>query len=165
MLGRITSETNPEAGSVSFLYDTLSSDASCGTVASGGDVLKRTDAMGNVTCCTYGALHRVTSTTYPTGTHASITSKKIFVYDGATVNGTVMANAKTRVAEAYTCTGACSSKITDLGFSYCARGEVTDVWQSSPNSGGYYRHRLVLGEQISQVHKRNPERAYNHLWG
>ncbi len=45
-----------------------------------------------------------------------------------------MQNAKGRLAEAYT--GA--SKTTDLGFSYSARGEVTDVYQSSPHSGGYY---------------------------
>ncbi len=44
-----------------------------------------------------------------------------------------------RLAEAYTCTGACATKITDLGFVYSARGEIKEVWQSSPNSGGYYQ--------------------------
>jgi RHS repeat-associated protein len=38
------------------------------------------------------------------------------------------------LAEAYT--GA--SKTTDLGFSYSVRGEVTDVYQSSPHSVNYY---------------------------
>jgi len=41
---------------------------------------------------------------------------------------------KARLAEAYTD----SSKTTDLGFSYTARGEVSDVYQSTPHSGGYY---------------------------
>jgi hypothetical protein len=28
--------------------------------------------------------------------------------------------------------------LTDLGFSYSARGEVTDAYQSTPHSNGYY---------------------------
>jgi RHS repeat-associated protein len=47
-----------------------------------------------------------------------------------------MGNTKGRLAEAYT--GASASKITDLGFTYSARGEVTDAWELTPNSGGYY---------------------------
>jgi RHS repeat-associated protein len=42
------------------------------------------------------------------------------------------------LAEAYTCSGSCSSKTTDEGSSYTARGELSDVYQSTPNSGGYY---------------------------
>jgi hypothetical protein len=49
-----------------------------------------------------------------------------------------MSNAKARLAEAYTCTTCPGTKITDLGFSYSARGETTDVWESTLNSGGYY---------------------------
>jgi YD repeat-containing protein len=138
MLGRVASENNPETGNSTYSYDSLSSDASCGTVTSAGDLLKRVDAVGNVTCYKYDVLHRVTSIIVPTGSNSSNTPKKFFVYDGATVTGTSMANAKTRLAEAYTCTGACTSKITDLGFGYSARGESTDVYQSTPNSGGYY---------------------------
>jgi len=41
----MTSETNPESGTTSYVYDT---DSTCGT--SNGDLVKRTDAMGNVTC-------------------------------------------------------------------------------------------------------------------
>ena len=49
-----------------------------------------------------------------------------------------MANALGRLAEAYTCTGTCTSKITDEGFSYSVRGELADIYESTPNSGGYY---------------------------
>jgi hypothetical protein len=49
-----------------------------------------------------------------------------------------MANAKGRLAEAYTCTGSCTSKITDVGLSYTIRGETSDVYESTPNSGTYY---------------------------
>jgi RHS repeat-associated protein len=49
-----------------------------------------------------------------------------------------MINAKGRLAEAYTCVSTCASKITDTGFSYTARGETSDVYESTPHSGGYY---------------------------
>ncbi len=42
------------------------------------------------------------------------------------------------MAEAYTCSGACTSKITDEGFSFDQRGQMTTYYQSSPNSSGYY---------------------------
>jgi RHS repeat-associated protein len=136
MLGRLTSELNPETGStaVTYIYDSW--DASCGTYTSAGDLVEKKDAMNNVTCLKYDALHRTTDVTYPSGTYASVTAAKHYVYDSATVNGTAMSNAKGRMAEAYT--GTSGSKTTDLGFSYSARGEVADVWESTLNSGGYY---------------------------
>jgi RHS repeat-associated protein len=66
-----------------------------------------------------------------------VTASKTFVYDSATVNGTTMAYAEGRLAEAYT--GSSSSKSTDLGFSYSPRGEVASVLESTPNSSGYYQ--------------------------
>ncbi|MGA8026815.1 MAG: hypothetical protein WB992_06685, partial [Bryobacteraceae bacterium] len=131
-LGRMTSETNPETGTVSYSYDT---DSTCGS-SSAGDLVKRVDAAGNVTCYWYDVLHRMTAVTYPSGPNSAATPQKNFVYDAATVNGAAMANAKGRLAEAYT--GPSSGKITDLGFSYSARGEVTDTYEATPNSGGYY---------------------------
>jgi len=131
-LGRMTSETNPESGTTTYTYDT---DSTCGTAK--GDLVKKIDAVGNTTCFTYDVLHRVTSTTY-SGTYASVTPSRYFVYDSATVNSVAMVNPKTRMAEAYTCFSPCTSKLTDLGLSYTARGEVSDVYESTPNSGGYY---------------------------
>jgi RHS repeat-associated protein len=63
-----------------------------------------------------------------------------FVYDSATVNGQAMANAKNHLAEAITCVSNCtgSNIITDLGFSYDAVGNLTDTYESTPHSGGYY---------------------------
>lgn len=128
-LGRLTQETNPESGTTSYTFD---SDGTCGTFS--GDLVKRVDAVGNITCYHYDALHRVTSITYPSGLYAAVTPEKHFVYDSAIVNGVTMANAKNRLAEAYTGT----SKTTDLGFSYTVRGELSDAYESTPNSGGYY---------------------------
>src|SRR3989441_4327896 len=137
MLGRLTSATTPEANNVAYNY-TYDTDAACGT--SNGDLVKRADAFPspntNVTCYTYDSLHRLKDVTYPSGSYASVTAQKHFVYDGATVNSVVMSNAKARLAEAYT--GTSASKITDLGFSYSLRGEVADLYQNTPNSAGYY---------------------------
>ena len=134
MLGRLKTETNPEMNNsaVTYSYDSLSSDTSCGTITSAGNMLKRLDAALNATCYSgYDPLHRVGSVIYP----GTSTPTKNFVYDAATVNGTSMANAKTRLAEAYTCIGTCSSKITDLGFSYSTTGQTSGVWELTPHSG------------------------------
>jgi RHS repeat-associated protein len=140
MIGRLTSETNPETNNAAatYAYDTLSSDPSCGSITSAGNLLKTVDASGNVTCYSgYDALHRVGAVVDPTGTNPA----KHFVYDAATINVTAMINAKTRLAEAYTCIGGCSSKQTDLGFSYTATGQQSDVWELTPHSGtNYYFH-------------------------
>ncbi len=137
-MGRLLSENNPESGSATYVYDTA---AGC-TGTYNGDLVKRTDAVGNVTCSTFDALHRQLSITYPSGPYASATPKKYFVYDTATINTTptptTMVNVKARLAEAYTCLSSCSSKITDISFSYTARGETSDVYENTPNSGGYY---------------------------
>ncbi len=141
MLGRVTSETNPETGTstpTQYFYDSLTSDPACGTVSYPGNLVKMKDAVGNSVCYSYDAFHRVTSVTYPSGSYSSVTPAKHFVYDSATVNNVAMSNAKGRMAEAYTCTGTCTSKITDEGFSYSARGEMTDVYESTPHSSGYY---------------------------
>ena len=133
-LNRMTSETNPETGNaaVTYTYDT---DTTCGT--SKGDLVKKVDPVGDTTCYTYDALHRMTSTTY-SGPYAASTPNRYFTYDSATVNGTSMVNVKARQAEAYTATCQTCSKITDIGFSYTARGELSDEYESDPHSGGYY---------------------------
>jgi len=140
MLGRLMSETNPETNNaaVTYSYDSLSADSACGTITSAGNKLKRLDAAGNATCYAgYDPLHRVGNITYP-GTN---TPASHFVYDAASLSGTSMANAKTRLAEAYTCTGTCSGKVTDLFFSYLPTGQTTDVWELTPHSGtNYYFH-------------------------
>lgn len=135
-LRRLTSETNAESGTTSYTYD--SATGCTGTFS--GDLVKRVDALGDTSCFTYDALHRNLSVTYPSGSYASVTPSKYFVYDTATVNSVVMTNAKSRLAEAYTCFSPCSSKTTDLGFSYTARGEATDVYELTPHSSPSYYH-------------------------
>ncbi len=137
---RLTSETVPEIGAsgngtATYVYD---SDSTCGP--STGDLVKTVDAAGNTICSAYDKLHRKLSTTYPSGIYASVTPQKYFVYDAATVNGQKMAYPIARLAEAYTCFSPCSSKLTDIGLSYSVRGETSDVYEATPNSGGFYYH-------------------------
>jgi RHS repeat-associated protein len=140
-LGRMIQELNPETGSGMSLY-TYDSDSTCGT--SKGDLVKRQDQVGDVICYTYDAAHRLTSMYVYSGTYASVSAYRYLIYDSATVNGVSMSNAKARLAEAYTssssCPSPCSSKITDEGFSYDARGDLTDEWESTPHSGTPYYH-------------------------
>lgn len=135
-LGRLTSESNPESATTTYVYDT---DATCG--ASSGDKVKRVDAVGNTTCYVYDALHRNTAITY-SGPYATNTPNKYFVFDAATIvttpTATVMVNAKGKVAEAFTATCQTCAKLTDIGFSYSPLGKVSDIYQSTAHSGGYY---------------------------
>jgi RHS repeat-associated protein len=138
MLNRLTSESNPETGSTgspgttTYTYDT---DSTCGT--SKGDLVKKIDPAGNTTCYAYDAMHRGTSITY-SGPMSSSTPNRYFKYDSATVDSVAMSNPKSRQVEAYTATCSTCTKITDIGFSYTVRGEVTNLYESMPNSGGYY---------------------------
>ena len=95
--------------------------------------------MGNVTCYSYDALQRIVTVSHPTGPYSASTPSKKFVYDTSPINGVTIQFPKRRMVEAYTCSGACATKITDIVFSYSPRGEVTDVFESTPHSGtGYY---------------------------
>jgi RHS repeat-associated protein len=133
-LQRLTSEKNPETASsaITYTYDT---DTTC-TPASAGDLVKKVDPAGNTICYTYDYIHRMTGITYPSGPYSTSTQPKSFVYDTATVDSQTMLNAKGHLADAYT--GASSTKTTDLGFSYTARGEISDTYEMMPVSIGYY---------------------------
>jgi len=137
-LSRLTSEKNPETGTTTYTYDTSST---CGTSTFKGDLIKKVDAVGDVICYAHDGLHRQTSITHPSGSYASVTADSYFVYDSATVDGVAMQNAAGHNAEAYTVAngaGAKGTKLTDEGFGYDADGRLAGVYQSTPNSGGYY---------------------------
>ena len=144
LLGRLISETNPETNGLTtnYTYDSDSSGTCTGTF--NGDLVKRVDTKGNTVCYQYDVIHRVTQVTYPSGPDSTNTPAKTFVYDSATLSGTAMSNAKGHLAEAYT--GSSTSKKTDEFFSYSVRGELTDVWESTLNSGGYYHVSATFWE-------------------
>lgn len=132
-LSRMTSETNPETGTTIYTYDTES--GTCNTTYS-GDLVKQHDQAGNNVCYYYDSLHRLTDVG-DNGPNATGQCERLR-YDSQTVNGVAMVNSKGRLARAYTDNCAVSTPITDEGFSYDALGNLTDVWESTPHSGGYF---------------------------
>jgi RHS repeat-associated protein len=137
LLGRKLTENTPEGGLVQFWYDTAPSTpgvACPGTYT--GKLVKRYDARGNTTCYTYDSIGRMASVVYSGPGSNGV--NKYFVYDSAVVNSQTMQHTTNRLAEAYTSTSSNGTKVTDLGFSYSARGDKTDVYELTPNSGGYY---------------------------
>jgi RHS repeat-associated protein len=140
-VGRLTSEANPENGTTTYTYDSVNAGNCVGT--NKGDLMLKVDAAGNGNYYVHDGLHRLLSIgqAYNTSPNASVTPDKCFVYDSAVVNSTTTQNTKGRVAEAFTTaqgSGCGAAKITDIGFSYSARGELTDVYESTPHSSGYY---------------------------
>ena len=129
-MSRLTSEANPESGTTTYFYD---SDGTCGTFS--GNLVRRVDANGNVTCYHYDQLRRATSITYPSGPNAAATSPKTFLYDTTSFSCPTGANVKARLAEAYT--GPSAAKITDLAYCYSPRAEVTDIYTATQSFGGY----------------------------
>ena len=147
-LGRPLTITTPESGTDTYTYD---STASCGGISAPSQLVKSVDAAGNTTCYSYDSVSRLISKTY-SGPNA--TDSAYFVYDSATVDGHVMQNTIGRLAEAYTCTSCPGTKKTDVGFSYNAVGQITDSYQSTTNSGGYYHIALTLyaNQAIKSLH-------------
>ena len=136
-LGRKLTETTPEGGVVQFFYDAAPSTP--GVACPGtynGKLVKRYDARGNTTCYAYDTVGRTSSVTYSGPGSNGV--NKYFIYDSATVDGQTMVHATERMAEAYTAASASGTKVTDFGFSYDLTGRVSDVYEATPNSGGYY---------------------------
>ncbi len=144
MMGRVASETNPEtgnngvSGTTTYTYDVVSSGNCVGTFV--GDLVKKVDAAGNVSCYTYDTLHRATLITYPAGPNATATPAKFFWYD-TPYYGSLGTNIKGRLVTAGTCqtnTSCAGSSVVREDFGYSPRGEITDIWETTPHSGGAY---------------------------
>jgi RHS repeat-associated protein len=141
-LGRVTSITTPEGGTTTYGYDA----AVCGWPAEPGYLTSITYANGASVCVTHNdALGRLTDMGLSGGANPYC---KRLRYDstanGAQVQppGSTISNPGGRLVEAETDTcGASGGRyvmITDEWFSYDKNGHVTDVWQLTPHSGGYY---------------------------
>jgi RHS repeat-associated protein len=141
-LGRLTSETNPESGTTTYAYDTSSTMCGNGPYTSKGDLLTKTDANGNCVMMYYDGLHRVTDVG---NNNQAVNHCKRFRYDNSggypgSTKPAGLVNTLGRLIEAATdhCDATGDSIITDEWLSYSARGEITDVYESTLHSGGYY---------------------------
>jgi RHS repeat-associated protein len=138
MLGRMSTESNPETGksgvngTITYTYD-----GGCSTTPLAcGNLTSKLDAAGNTTNYTYDALHRMLTAGNSGISGATL---RAFVYDSKSSypTGVSVVNAKTRMVEATTTTTS-GTPITDEFFSYDKRGELTDVYELTPHSSGYY---------------------------
>ena len=144
--GRLLTSTDPESGTSNAVYDSESSCGSNGAYSSNGDLLMATDARGISNCYYYDLLHRLTDV--GNSAQSTVNPCKRLRYDntsgvlGSIPVGVAVSNTKGRLAEAETDTCLTpitqSSMITDEWFSYDLDGRLTDVYELTPHSGGYY---------------------------
>jgi RHS repeat-associated protein len=147
-VGRVTMETNPESGTTTYIYDSLTGSYCTNQTAytSSGDQVAKSDANGNHVCYRYDGLHRPTDTV--NNNQSSTNPCKRFRYDNSTgvlngiPTGIAVLYTMGHVVEAETDTCAApitqASIITDEWFSYSKRGENTDLYEATLHSGGYY---------------------------
>jgi len=132
--GRVTSESNPETGHngtngvVTYTYDT----ACATTAASPGDLTGKLDNAGNTTCYSYDGLHRARRAGYNGTCRSWNYDNSVAAPAGVTVGYT---NARLIEVSTDNCG---STTLTEEWFGYDQDGHLTDIYQSSPHSGGYY---------------------------
>ena len=148
-LGRMISETNPESGTTTYVYDITTVADTCGGIGrtSPGDLVQKKDANGVTTCYLHDSLHRLTD--IGNSVYSASNPCKRFRYDnsngatGTRPTGVTISNSLGRMVEAETddCTALPvpqAHQISDEWMSYTARGETSDVYESTPHSSGYY---------------------------
>jgi RHS repeat-associated protein len=142
-LSQLTSATNPESGAISYTYD------------NGGNLIKKVDARGVITCygtlngttCDgstgYDALHRPLKKTYSDSTPAAT-----FTYDSTSVDGLSVTYPVGRLVKAATSN-------TRTVNSYDTMGRIRDQWQCTPANCGSawftaHYERDLTGDVTSQ---------------
>ena len=140
-LSRMTSETNPESGTITYVYDS-------GTP---GDLYTRTfpkpnASSGNVTATySWDAMHRPTGITFSDGS-----SGYAYVYDASSLWDATLLNPKGRLVEQSHTGGAAAI------YSYDLMGRVADTWACTPETCGTSSRHLAytynyLGEVLTNV--------------
>jgi RHS repeat-associated protein len=149
-LGRVTSVKLPETGATAttYVYDTENSGQGCGARTSNGALLRKNYSDGSFECYVVDSLGRTTDIGSSASAPAAVCKRFRFdstssSYGGYTApTGYTGANTGGRLMEAATddCTFPLSQAhmITDEWFAYDDDGRVTDVWETTPNSAGFY---------------------------
>jgi RHS repeat-associated protein len=145
LFDRTASTTTPESGTTNYYYDIATADCSVGSM---GDLVELKFANGNFLCKQYDGVHRVTDII--PNSPSSLNTCRRFRYDNSTgvtgsiPTGIVLNNSLERMVEAETdnCTTPITP-ITDEWFSYDNDGRLTDVYELTPHSGGYYRSTVA----------------------
>jgi hypothetical protein len=134
-IGRVLTVTRPENGQIKYTWDHDPTGTCPETYT--GSIVRLDDAAGNVSCETFDIQGRLLTEIYPSGPNAAATPSKTYVYDtDATFTCPNGANQKDRLAEMYA--GPSTAKLTDTGYCYSKRGDLTDVFEVTSHSGGYF---------------------------
>jgi len=124
-LGRLASAANPESGTVSYTYD------------NNGNLLTRTDAIGNVTTMsTYDALNRITGKSYSVVSPTVATSSVTYKYDNQSLDSCAPSlNRGPSIGRLVAVTtGTCSgSNYSGNFYGYNGLGQVTEFHQRTDN--------------------------------
>jgi RHS repeat-associated protein len=138
-LDRMISETNPETGTTQYFWDAAPPAClSPNGWSTPGSLGAKKDNAGVYTCYGYDSLGRLLGWGNTLDNNCGA-----LIYDapqGSLPTGVTIANRAGRLIEAYT-NSACNGKtslVTDEYFSYSVRGELTDVYESTPHSSSYY---------------------------
>ena len=169
-LKRLTSETNPESGTVSYTYDSNSNNG-C-TSNSPGDLVQIVKASGLENCYYYDQLHRlITVGNNDEGAANNENPCKRFRYDSVS-NGVQAAPSgypsqpyvagRLMEAETDNCSG---TLLTDEWFSYNADGQMTGMWELTPDSGQYYYSSasFAANSAVTSLHLASPS-LYTMTW-
>ncbi|HWW15189.1 MAG TPA: RHS repeat-associated core domain-containing protein [Candidatus Dormibacteraeota bacterium] len=137
-LGRMTQKVTPEGGTWNYHYDSYSS-CPTGYTGASGQLAAISDPNGNLICYSYDSLNRVT------GVNADGTTCRHLYYDNSTgysgtlPTGVSLSNQYGRLVEAATDACAANTLLTDEWFNYDKDGHMLTMWESTPNSSGYYK--------------------------
>ena len=171
-VGRLTSETNPESGTTTYNYDSITATyCSGGSSTSAGDLVSKTDANGNKLCYSYDAMHRLTDV--GNSAQSSTNVCKRFRYDKvsngvvAEPSGSTFTNLAGRLVEGET--DSCSTPITpvtDEWFSYDGNGNTLEMWEKTPHSGQYYDSKATFygNGMVNTLQLASPS-LYTMTWG
>ena len=150
MVSRLTSETNPESETTTFVYD---SDSMCGNgpYTSNGDLVRTTDAAGHCVMRYYDQLHRLTDVG---NNNQAVSHCQRFRYDNSSgypgsIKPSGLANTVGRLIE--DTTDQCSTTdaiITDQWFGYDPMGRVTVNTQCTPANCGTSTSTLNYGYDL-----------------
>src|SRR5712692_10380152 len=138
--GRVNKPLLPRAARVG-------AGSACGTSPSYGDLTSQTDPNGNTVCYQYDGIHRLK--TVANSSESVSNPCKRLLYDntangilGGPPSGVSPLNIGGRLMEVETddCTWpvTLAHQITAEWFDYSVKGELTDVWESTLHSAGYY---------------------------
>jgi YD repeat-containing protein len=113
---RLLASTNPESGTISYVYDSNSNCSAASTYL--GELISKTDARGVRTCMQYDALHRLTGKTYSDGLTPAVT----YGYDETSKYGHTLTYTNGRRSSESTA----GTYPTGSVFSYDTLGHVID---------------------------------------